>query len=571
MESGAGDGSRGVAYFSASDPGSVDRILASRRSVVAAMPGMATAVCTDTPSAFEDFDHVIALDDAGDLLEARIRWMTGCPFEQAVHLAPTTYVSGDLAGLFGLLEKFDLAVAQSLQRITDPSGVVPDSFFSPDTGVMAVRRSGTLDRFVGGWRSRLATVDPGCLPRSGMAAPGLFDTTLRAALFEDSELRFILLGPEYGCWFEEPGVLAVPPVILRAATTEERFEAAARALERNVRPTTPGVHIASSLLVPRRGALEIVATLGVAPPPRRVPPLPSRAQPERAQPERAPSGGGIASDDLLVHVLGMHRSGTSAVAGTLALFDLVLIGQADFMRPDHINPRGYFESQTIRAVNDRVLEALGGTWSAPPSLPEGWQEAPGLVAMTAQLRKIVENVTPEPGPASWKDPRLCLTLPLWRNALERVHAGVFVYRNPVEVAHSLYRSQRVAHSQGMALWERYTCAALKNAAGMPLLVVRYDDLLADPDGWSGSVAGFLAVLGVRGTSDSHAEEVSDFLGSSLRRERPVDVPQADLTVLPGQQDLLEFLDASRGFHPDWPCPEPLLEGEWVDGMLRWAT
>ena len=69
-------------------------------------------------------------------------------------------------------------------------------------------------------------------------------------------------------------------------------------------------------------------------------------------------------------MLGMHRSGTSALAGALHLtgFDL---GQ-NIMPPADENPKGFFENQHIVDLNDRILEELFTFWNETFFLPEEW-------------------------------------------------------------------------------------------------------------------------------------------------------------------------------------------------------
>ena len=59
-------------------------------------------------------------------------------------------------------------------------------------------------------------------------------------------------------------------------------------------------------------------------------------------------------------VLGMHRSGTSSVAGALAL--------AGAAAPKHLmpaaadNPKGFWESSAVADFNDRILNREGSNW-----------------------------------------------------------------------------------------------------------------------------------------------------------------------------------------------------------------
>src|SRR4051794_8064808 len=59
-------------------------------------------------------------------------------------------------------------------------------------------------------------------------------------------------------------------------------------------------------------------------------------------------------------VLGMHRSGTSAVTQVLALAGAAL--PQNVMAGDEHNARGYFEPWRIALFNDERLRAAGTAW-----------------------------------------------------------------------------------------------------------------------------------------------------------------------------------------------------------------
>jgi hypothetical protein len=71
-----------------------------------------------------------------------------------------------------------------------------------------------------------------------------------------------------------------------------------------------------------------------------------------------------------VLVLGMHRSGTSALTGILNILgaDLGL----NMMKAAEDNERGFFENRSIYNINEKILESLGSSWDSPFPLPENW-------------------------------------------------------------------------------------------------------------------------------------------------------------------------------------------------------
>ncbi|HTZ08597.1 MAG TPA: hypothetical protein VMB72_05980 [Acidimicrobiales bacterium] len=191
-----------------------------------------------------------------------------------------------------------------------------------------------------------------------------------------------------------------------------------------------------------------------------------------------------------VLVLGMHRSGTSALTGALGCLGLALPAPDDLVRGRYDNPVHY-ESAALTAVGDDALAALGGSWSAPPPLDPGWEGSPALAPLVPAAAAAARRAFPGRGPVLWKDPRLCLLLPWWRGLLPAPVATVLLWRRPGAVARSLAARQGFPVSLGLALWHRYTQAALAALAGSAAYVVSYEGLLADPPGTLGPLRAWL--------------------------------------------------------------------------------
>jgi len=71
--------------------------------------------------------------------------------------------------------------------------------------------------------------------------------------------------------------------------------------------------------------------------------------------------------DCLI-VLGMHRSGTSALAG--AAHRLGVAVGSDILEAQDDNVRGYYEQRAILDLHERLLAAWSTSWDdlAPPTL-----------------------------------------------------------------------------------------------------------------------------------------------------------------------------------------------------------
>jgi hypothetical protein len=140
------------------------------------------------------------------------------------------------------------------------------------------------------------------------------------------------------------------------------------------------------------------------------------------------------------------------------------------------NPAGFWEVQRLSAFNETLLRELGGSWSAPPEFSTDFGSDPDLAAtqhraaeLLAQVHQTVQWV--------WKDPRNCVTLPLWRHVIDAPIVVVLVHRHPLEVCRSLDTRDGLEKGLSLALWERYMRSALVVAAGLPTLVIGYADLV----------------------------------------------------------------------------------------------
>jgi hypothetical protein len=194
-----------------------------------------------------------------------------------------------------------------------------------------------------------------------------------------------------------------------------------------------------------------------------------------------------------VVILGMHRSGTSLVTRLVSLMGLALPHDDDLFVGQRPNPRGHWESKSLVAFNNGLLEERDATWFCPPSLSAG--DVSRMLDRHASdaLARFYSAYTEQPW--VWKDPRTCVLLPFWSAVLGERAAYVLVVRHPLEVSDSLARRNGYRPEVSLALWERYTREAMLGAAGRPMLVCTYDGVLADPAGWCERLVAFLGELG----------------------------------------------------------------------------
>lgn len=227
-----------------------------------------------------------------------------------------------------------------------------------------------------------------------------------------------------------------------------------------------------------------------------------------------------------VCVTGMHRSGTSVVAGALAPLGASLGDPGRMLKPGADNPKGYFEIRAVVELDDELLAHLGGAWDQPPVLDPGWEHGPGLAPFRERASALLDDsFGPATGRAptiAWKDPRLSVLLPFWRTVTP-IATTVIVVRDPVEVAASLaVRGYSVGAAQAASLWLRYLYAA--TAADPGHLLVRHGDIFED---LPGTLARLAAHIGLPAPDAAAETAVREHLDTGLRHHDAASAP-ADL-------------------------------------------
>jgi hypothetical protein len=228
------------------------------------------------------------------------------------------------------------------------------------------------------------------------------------------------------------------------------------------------------------------------------------------------------TDKVALVVLGVYRSGTSALARVLNLCGAVLPENVIAARLD-INRKGFWETEAVVDLNARMLQRVGAAWNRPEvTLPP---EGPVIDEFLVTAREILESEYEDEPLILIKDPRMCVLAPIWDRALRQSGyrpAYVVAVRDPREVAGSLARSLGqyggMPRDQALALWHSYTGAmeAFVNRTDAKVVFVHYDDLLRD---WRSVVRTIARLLDVELDTEVNADAIDTFLDPSLRSQR----------------------------------------------------
>ena len=226
-------------------------------------------------------------------------------------------------------------------------------------------------------------------------------------------------------------------------------------------------------------------------------------------------------------VLGMHRSGTSALTQVLALAGCNL--PHNVMGGDEHNAKGYFEPWKIALLNDGRLRAGDTAWDDIFAFPF----RPLAPKPERQwLNKALALFEEEYGEATYpllKDPRVTVLAPFWRQVLADLEIparAVIPVRHPLAVAGSLSRRNGFPPQKSVLVWTAYMLAAEAYTRDLPRAFVSYDGLLGD---WRKAVTGIETAHGapLPNLTPNAGAAIGAFLTTELRHN----AAQGDLSAL----------------------------------------
>jgi len=164
-------------------------------------------------------------------------------------------------------------------------------------------------------------------------------------------------------------------------------------------------------------------------------------------------------------VLGMHRSGTSLLTGTLQEAGLVL---GDVVTAAPHNRKGNRESLPIRTLHDDLMQRAGGDWDRPPEQVT-WQPVHNALRDAVIASHATDRFW------GFKDPRTLFCLEGWLDVLPQLQM-VAIVRHPEAVARSLQARNGMPLADGLELWRLYNSRLLhwlEREPALPLL--HFDD------------------------------------------------------------------------------------------------
>jgi hypothetical protein len=223
----------------------------------------------------------------------------------------------------------------------------------------------------------------------------------------------------------------------------------------------------------------------------------------------------------IIIVLGMHRSGTSAITRGLQALQ-VQLGETLMPAVARNNQKGFWEDLTVYNFHNSLLDALNRTWHTLSPL-----SAAELTGSTAQtfLPQAVELLSRKlensEGVFGLKDPRFPQLLPFWQQVFSQLQLQVsyiLACRNPKSVAQSLAKRDGFDLQKGYYLWQTHMLLSLNYTSHQNRLVVDFDNVMTNPVHQLERISQVINL-----SFDPAASEVQDyaenFLESKLRHTR----------------------------------------------------
>ena len=263
-----------------------------------------------------------------------------------------------------------------------------------------------------------------------------------------------------------------------------------------------------------------------------------------------------------VIVLGMHRSGTSALTRVINLLGAALPG--NLMPSTSDNEEGYWESYDFAYLNRDLLEAAGTTWHDYSPIPDARFTSETVRAFRRQAQALLEESFHRSPLFVLKDPRLCRLVPFWRPVLQDFGAAVhfvLILRHPQEVYRSLAaRAEHEAFASASItsaatsdlVWLRYVLESEHQTRDFDRVVVTFDGLLQD---WAKTLSRLASDLSINfpRSLKEVSPSVSQFISARHKRQ----------CVVSFETSLATQVYQSFRAHADNDAPLPTA---WLDGV-----
>ena len=171
-------------------------------------------------------------------------------------------------------------------------------------------------------------------------------------------------------------------------------------------------------------------------------------------------------------VLGMHRSGTSALTGVLQNQGIKTGITVNGKGAE--NMKGFFENTKIQKLNKKIFKDCKVKWDSYTKVLKPKKK------FLEQGKKIIELEFKNSNLFVIKDPRICLLIPFWGKVFEQLDIEVKIIniiRNPLEVAESLKKRNGFLKEKSLMLWLYYVLEAEYHSRKFHRILITFNELI----------------------------------------------------------------------------------------------
>lgn len=219
----------------------------------------------------------------------------------------------------------------------------------------------------------------------------------------------------------------------------------------------------------------------------------------------------------ILFVLGMHRSGTSCLAGSLERCGVFF---GDVNRSHKDNVRGMFELKKINRWHEGILNKNNGSWDNIPEKIVIADDDHDFIKKTFSELEDAED------PCGIKDPRTLFFFSEWQEEVK--NPGLIgTYRHPVAVARSLEQRDRFLPEQSFTLWNTYNQKLIELHRIYDFPLIEFN--LSEKSNYVRNVAGAAVEFGLKPDMASLRKFVSSDL-DNYPLDNDIPVPRECQTV-----------------------------------------
>lgn len=182
-------------------------------------------------------------------------------------------------------------------------------------------------------------------------------------------------------------------------------------------------------------------------------------------------------------VLGMHRSGTSAITRGLKVLGVEL-GDRLIAPIANNNMRGFWEDIEINRLNTEMLHAMDSDWHHLAPIQFHDIEILHKKGYLFRARDLLLQKINNTNVWGFKDPRVAKLLPFWKEVFSLCQIDVhyiLTIRNPLSVAQSLSKRDSFDKEKSYLLWLGHIIISLSGTVGKNTIIIDYDRLMQSPD------------------------------------------------------------------------------------------